>query len=148
MRALVQRVSEARVRVDGEVIGAIGTGFLVFVGVGAGDTPDDMAYLARKVADLRVFEDPDGRMNLALADVRGAVLAVSQFTLYGDTRKGRRPSFVGAMEPGAASAMFDQLVDAWRAAGLHVETGRFGADMKVELINDGPVTLWIDTAAR
>lgn len=146
MRAVVQRVSEASVRVDGETTGAVDRGFLVLVGVTPDDTPDDAETLARKVTGLRVFEDDDGRMNLDLAAVNGAALAVSQFTLMGDCRKGRRPSFVKAARPEAAEPLFDAFVKAVRDSGLRCETGVFGAHMEVRLVNDGPVTLLLDTS--
>ena len=145
MRAVVQRVARAKVTVLGNVTGEIGLGFLVLVAAGEGDTAEDLDYVVSKVAGLRVFEDPEGKMNLALADVGGAVLAVSQFTLYGDCRKGRRPSFTGAMEPVAAQKLFEAYVERTRALGLRVETGVFRAHMEVELLNDGPVTLLIDS---
>lgn len=145
MRAVVQRVSRAEVRVGGEVIGRVGRGFLVLLGAAEGDTGEDVAYLADKIAGLRVFADPEGKMNLALADVGGAVLVVSQFTLLGDCRKGRRPSFVHALAPEAASALYEQLVADLRGRGIVVATGSFGAMMEVELVNDGPVTLLVDS---
>ncbi len=144
MRALVQRVSEARVRVDGEVIGEIGRGLLALVGVTHDDSPADAKRLADKIAHLRVFTDDDDKMNLSVLDVEGSVLVVSQFTLYGDTRKGRRPAYVEAARPEVAEPLCDQVVAALRALDVPVETGRFRADMKVELINDGPVTLAIE----
>ena len=145
MRAVVQRVTRAAVSVDGEVVGRIGGGLCVLVGVGAGDDEADAAALAEKVVGLRIFEDEAGRMNRALSEGGGALLAVSQFTLFGDARKGRRPSFVEAMEPGRARALFDRFCAGCRALGAVVETGRFRADMQVELVNDGPVTLLLDT---
>ncbi len=145
MRAVVQRVSRASVTVDGAVVGQIERGLLVLVGAAEGDAVADADALARKVAGLRVFPDADGKMNLDVQQVGGAVLAVSQFTLLGDCRKGRRPSFVGAARPEVASPLFDRYVEATRALGLRCETGIFQADMKVELLNDGPVTLLIDT---
>lgn len=146
MRAVVQRVSEASVAIDGRVVGAIGRGLLVLVGVTHSDGEAEAAALAHKIAGLRIFEDAAGKFNLALADVGGAVLVVSQFTLYGDARKGRRPSFTDAARPEQAEPLCQQLVDLLRSAGLVVQTGRFGAIMAVHLINDGPVTLWLDTA--
>ena len=146
MRAVVQRVREARVRVDDAVVGETGGGFLVLVGVGTGDTADDASALARKVCGLRVFDDPEGKMNLALADIGGTVLAVSQFTLWGDCRKGRRPSFIDAARPEVAKPLFDRFVECVRAEGITCGTGIFGADMHVELVNDGPVTLLLDTS--
>jgi len=145
MRALLQRVSRASVTVAGEVVGEIGRGLLVLIGVGAGDTPAEAAWIARKIAGLRIFEDGDGKMNLGVHEVDGSVLVVSQFTLHGDCRKGRRPSFVKAMEPVGAEALVAEVVERLKAEGLPVETGRFRAHMEVELLNDGPVTLWLDT---
>lgn len=146
MRAVVQRVSEASVSVDGQVIGAIGRGLLVLLGVTHNDGPAEAASLARKIAGLRIFEDTAGKFNLALADVGGALLVVSQFTLYGDARKGRRPSFTAAARPEQAEPLCDAFVQALAGQGLTVQTGRFGASMAVHLVNDGPVTLWLDTA--
>ena len=145
MRCVIQRVSSANVTVDGEVLGSIGRGFLVLVGVHVDDTEKDLRYMAEKVPNLRVFEDEAGKMNRSLLDVGGEVLAVSQFTLYGDARGGRRPSFITAARPEKANPMYEELVAAWRAQGLHVETGRFGADMQVALVNDGPVTILMDS---
>ena len=144
MRALVQRVSEARVRVDGEVIGEIEHGVLALIGVTHDDTPAHATKLAEKIAHLRIFTDADDKMNLSVIDVGGSVLAVSQFTLYGDTRKGRRPAYVDAARPEVAEPLCEQVIDALRALDVPVETGRFRADMAVELINDGPVTLSIE----
>lgn len=142
MRIVVQRVSHAAVRIDGAVVGKINTGFLLLVGITHTDTKADADYLAKKVAQLRVFEDEAGKMNRALQDVGGAVLSVSQFTLYGDCTHGNRPSFVDAARPEQALPLYDYFNRQLREAyGLRVETGRFGADMKVELINDGPVTI-------
>lgn len=145
MRAVIQRVTEAAVRIDGEVVGQIGKGFLVLIGVECGDTEADLRYIADKTANLRVFEDENGKMNLALAAVGGEILAVSQFTLLGDARSSRRPSFINAARPETANPMYEQLVADWRGRGIHVECGRFGADMKVSLINDGPVTILLDS---
>jgi D-tyrosyl-tRNA(Tyr) deacylase len=145
MRAVVQRVSRARVLVDGEVTGEVGRGFLVLLGVGRSDTDKEAQWLADKIAGLRVFEDAEGKMNLGLADVGGGMLVVSQFTLYGDCRKGRRPSFIEAAAPEIAIPLYEAFVTAIRALGIIVATGRFGAMMQVELVNDGPVTLIIDT---
>lgn len=145
MRAVVQRVTEASVTVDRDVVGSIGRGFVVLLAAGDGDTDADTDYMVAKVAGLRVFEDDHAKMNLSLEDVDGAALVVSQFTLYGDCRKGRRPSFVRALQPDAAAAMVDDFVARLRARGVHVETGVFGADMKVALVNDGPVTLMLDS---
>ena len=145
MRALVQRVSEASVVVAGEQVSAMGAGLLVLLGVGKGDTEADVAWLARKVAGLRVFEDAAGKMNLSLLDTHRAAVVVSQFTLYADTRKGNRPSFVEAEAPERANALYAQFCAALRADGVNVGTGVFGADMKVRLVNDGPVTLMLET---
>ena len=145
MRCVIQRVTEASVTVEGEVIGQIGRGFMVLIGVSAEDTDKDLKYMAEKVPNLRIFEDGQGKMNLSLKDVGGAILAVSQFTLYGDARGSRRPSFIQAARPEQANALYEQLVAAWRAQGLTVETGRFRAEMQVSLINDGPVTLLMDS---
>jgi len=144
VRALVQRVSSARVLVDGTVTGEIGRGLLVFLGVRHGDGEEAARYLAGKVAGLRVFEDEDRKMNRAVTDVGGSVLAVSQFTLYGDCRKGRRPSFDAAAPPGLALALYERFVQELRALGLAVATGVFQAPMHVDLVNDGPVTLLLE----
>jgi D-tyrosyl-tRNA(Tyr) deacylase len=144
VRAVVQRVSRAAVRVEGETVGAIGRGFVVLAGFAPGDDEAALAWMAEKVAGLRVFADADDKMNLALADVGGAVLVVSQFTLYGDASKGRRPSFVGAAPPERAEALYDRFVALLRERGVRAETGRFRALMEVELVNDGPVTLLLE----
>jgi D-tyrosyl-tRNA(Tyr) deacylase len=141
----VQRVSRAEVRVGDDVTGRIGVGLLALVAAGDDDTDEDVAYLADKIVGLRIFADDEGNMNRALADVGGALLVVSQFTLFGDARKGRRPSFVKAMAPGPAEQLYDKFVAAARASGVPVETGRFRAMMRVELVNDGPVTLLLDS---
>ncbi len=146
MRVLIQRVSCASVTVANVTVGAIDRGFLVLLGITHGDGVDEAEYLAHKIAGLRVFEDADGKMNLGLADVGGSVLAVSQFTLYGSTRKGRRPSFVDAARPEHAEPLYHRFCALLRAEGIHVEQGLFQAEMQVSLINDGPVTIWIDTA--
>ena len=145
MRAVVQRVSEASVGVHGKSVGSIGHGLLVLLGVGNGDGPDDVDYMVRKICGLRVFEDEHGRMNLSLTDVGGALLVVSQFTLYGDCRKGRRPAFVNAMEPEGAEALVAVFVERARSVVERVETGIFRAQMAVSLVNDGPVTLIVDS---
>lgn len=145
MRAVVQRVAEASVTVSGRVTGRIGRGLLVLVGAAQGDAEADVDYVVDKVANLRIFEDDAGKMNLSVLDVGGAVLAVSQFTLVGDCRKGRRPSFAHAMEPKRALELFDRYVEGTRRLGLDVGTGVFGAHMDVRLLNDGPVTLLIDS---
>jgi D-tyrosyl-tRNA(Tyr) deacylase len=148
MRAVVQRVSRARVTIAGERAGAIGLGMLVLVGVAVDDTPDDARALAAKIAGLRIFGDAAGAMNLDLAAVGGAVLLVSQFTLLGDTRRGRRPSFVAAARGEHANALYEAVATHLRAAGVRVETGVFGADMDVELVNRGPVTILLDTQSQ
>src|SRR5439155_2308111 len=147
MRVVLQRVSRAEVRVAGRVTGTIGVGFLVLAGFAPGDTEATLAWMADKILGLRVFADTEGKMNLGLADVGGALLVVSQFTLYGDAHKGRRPSFVDAAPPGIAIPLYDRFLALLREKGgsaLRVETGEFGAMMEVELVNDGPVTLLLD----
>lgn len=146
MRAVIQRVSRAEVRVDGEVTGRIGRGIAVLLGVGQGDTERDGDYLLDKIAGLRIFPDAEGKMNLSLEQVGGELLVVSQFTLYGDTRKGRRPSFVNAAPPDLAVALYDRFVAAARARGITVGTGVFQAMMEVELVNDGPVTIILESS--
>lgn len=145
MRAVVQRVSRAGVSVDGEVVGAVGRGLLVLLGVAPTDTEAGARWLADKVVGLRIFPDDEGKMNRDVTEAGGGVLVVSQFTLYGDCRKGRRPSFVGAAPPEVAEPLYEAFVAAVRAQGVPAATGRFGAMMQVELVNDGPVTLLIDT---
>ena len=145
MRAVVQRVSSASVRVDDAVVGEIGRGLLVLLGVARDDTGDDAAQIAAKVAGLRIFDDAAGKMNLAVADAGGSVLVVSQFTLLGDCRGGRRPSYIEAAAPEAANALYETVVAALRATGLTVATGVFRAQMAVTLVNDGPVTLLLDS---
>ena len=145
MRLVIQRVLEASVKVDGEELGRVGRGYMVLCGVEDGDTMEDVKYCVEKTVGLRVFEDDAGKMNRSIMDAGGAVLAISQFTLHGDVRRGRRPSFIRAARPETAVPLYDAYCDGLRAAGLQVETGRFGADMKVSLINDGPVTLLIDS---
>ena len=144
MRVLLQRVSRAEVRVGGRVTGAIGTGFLLLVGLTHTDTEAQVQWMAEKVAGLRLFSDAEGKMNLGLEDVGGALLVVSQFTLYGDAAKGRRPSFIDAARPEQAIPLYERFVGMLRERGVHVETGEFGAMMDVELVNDGPVTLWLE----
>lgn len=148
MRACVQRVSEASVTVDGAVTGEIGQGLLVLLGVGSGDDESEVNWLAEKVVGLRVFDDDEGKMNRSLAEVGGAMLVVSQFTLYGDCRRGRRPSFTGAAPPELATKLYEAFVARVRAAGIEVATGVFREHMLVSLVNYGPVTLWIDTAEK
>jgi D-tyrosyl-tRNA(Tyr) deacylase len=145
MRAVIQRVSRAAVRVDGAVVGEIGKGFLVLLGVARDDVEADARAVADKVAGLRVFEDAAGKMNLALAEVGGAVLVVSQFTLYGDARKGNRPSFIDAAGPAEANALYERVCAMLREKGLTVATGTFRATMEVELVNEGPVTILVDS---
>ena len=146
MRAVVQRVSHARVKVNGETTGEIGLGLLVLLGGGAEDTRADADYLAEKTIGLRIFEDAGGKMNLSVAEVGGAALVVSQFTLYGDARRGKRPSFDAAAPPEQARELYEYFVEKVRAAGLRAETGRFQETMQVELVNDGPVTILLDSA--
>lgn len=145
MRAVVQRVKHARVTVDDEVTGEIGPGILLLLGAGEGDTDDDLQWTLDKVLNLRIFADEDDKMNLSLLDTGGELLVVSQFTLYGDCRKGRRPSFYTAMDPEPAEEMYEQFVERAKQRGVQVETGVFAAMMDVELLNDGPVTLLIDS---
>ena len=144
MRAVLQRVRRAKVTVGAEITGEIAAGWLVLLGVGPTDTPKEVDWLADKVANLRAFEDAAGKMNLSVQDVGGAVLVVSQFTLYGDCLKGRRPGFTGAAPPTVAEPLYESFATALKALGVPVATGRFGADMQVELVNDGPVTFVID----
>lgn len=148
MRALLQRTIGARVRVGDELVGEIGRGLVVLLGVGPDDDEVTADTLARRVTELRIFDDDDGRTNLALADLGGAVLVVSQFTLYADTRRGRRPGFTGAASPELAERLYLRFADALRELGVIVATGRFGAVMAVELVNEGPFTIWLDTAER
>jgi len=145
VRAVVQRVSQARVLVDGRVTGAISAGLLVLLGVGRNDTAESAAYLAEKIVNLRIFEDEQGKMNRSLLDMGGAALVVSQFTLYGDARGQRRPSFIQAAPPEEGKRLYEEFVRALRAHGLRVETGVFQAHMAVELTNDGPVTILLDS---
>jgi D-tyrosyl-tRNA(Tyr) deacylase len=147
MRAVVQRVAAASVEIDGRIVGRIDAGLLVLLGVQVGDTAEDVAWMVRKLAGLRIFRDPEGRMNLDVASAGGGVLLVSQFTLLGDCRRGHRPSFVEAAPPEIASPMVDATAASLRDRGLVVETGRFGADMLVRLENDGPVTIVLDSRA-
>jgi D-tyrosyl-tRNA(Tyr) deacylase len=146
MRALIQRVESSEVRVGDETIGAIGPGMTVLLGVGDTDTSDDALLIARKIATLRIFEDDAGKINRSIHESGGAILLISQFTLYADCRKGRRPSFVHAALPEVAEPLVSRVIGALREDGLHVETGRFGAAMRVTIINDGPLTIWLDSA--
>ncbi|MEZ5943472.1 MAG: D-aminoacyl-tRNA deacylase [Planctomycetaceae bacterium] len=148
MRAVLQRVSRAQVTVEGSVVGAIEGGILVLLGVAAEDTLDDLNWMVRKVAELRFFEDADGKMNLSVEDVGGAVLVVSQFTLYGDCRKGRRPSFISAAQPAKAVEYYEKFCAELAHRGLQVATGQFRAHMDVELVNYGPVTLLVDSRSE
>lgn len=148
MRVVLQRVAEASVRVGDDTVGAIGRGLVVLLAAGADDTDDDVAYIVDKTLDLRIFPDAEGRFDRSVRDVGGELLVVSQFTLYGDTRKGRRPSFTGAAAHDVATRVFDDAVARFRQSGLRVETGVFRAMMRVTLVNDGPVTLWMDSAER
>ncbi|MFP5202857.1 MULTISPECIES: D-aminoacyl-tRNA deacylase [Bacillus] len=145
MRLVVQRVTNASVKVEEEVTGAINEGYMVLVGVTHEDTEEDVLYLAEKLAHLRIFEDENGKMNRSLLDIKGSVLSVSQFTLYGDTRKGRRPNFMKAAKPDAANSLYECFNKTLREKGIHVETGRFGAMMDVSLTNSGPVTILMDS---
>lgn len=144
MRVVLQRVSEARVTVHGDMVGSVGRGLLLLVGIAPGDGPAELAWMAKKVVGLRIFPDAEGRMNRSLLDVEGGILAISQFTLYGDCRRGRRPSFVGAAPPDLASPLYDRFCELLEAEGVPVGRGIFGADMAVSLVNDGPVTLVLE----
>ena len=148
MRALIQRVSQASVAVDNQTVGSIGPGLVVFLGIGQGDSEADAAYLVEKIANLRIFADSEGRFNLSALDTAGEVLLISQFTLYAETRKGRRPSFTGAAPPEQARPMTEKVEDMLRERGLQVAAGVFQAMMKVSLVNEGPVTIFIDSADR
>ncbi len=147
MRAVVQRVTQASVAVNDQIVGAIGLGLVVLLGAGAGDTAAEARWLAHKVANLRIFSDQEGKMNLSVQDVGGGVLAISQFTLYGDVRRGFRPSFTGAAAPDVAEPLVEVFIQAVREENVHVETGVFRAHMKVALINDGPVTILLEKEA-
>ncbi|WP_353097024.1 D-aminoacyl-tRNA deacylase [Tissierella praeacuta] len=145
MRAVIQRVSEASVKVDNNVVGEIGKGLLVLLGIGEGDTPKDLDYLVDKALGLRIFQDNNDKMNLSLLDIQGELLVISQFTLYGDVRKGKRPSFTDSAHPDIAEKMYLEFIDKAIDKGIKTEKGIFGADMKVSLINDGPVTILLDS---
>jgi D-tyrosyl-tRNA(Tyr) deacylase len=145
MRAVIQRVTSGNVTVDGNITGSIGKGFVVLLGVSENDTPDDVVYMTDKIINLRIFEDEDEKMNLSLLDIKGELLVVSQFTLYGDCRKGRRPNFMSAARPEKAEALYNDFVKKCREMGVKTETGIFQADMKVGIENDGPVTVIVDS---
>jgi D-aminoacyl-tRNA deacylase len=148
LKALLQRVLRASVSVEGQTIGKIGRGLVALIGVATGDTEKDVQFLADKITNLRIFSDSDGKFNLSSIDIKGEILLISQFTLLGDTGKGRRPSFVGAAPPEVAEPMFDKLVNQVRRSGLSVSTGKFRSHMIVEIINDGPVTIMLDSALK
>jgi len=145
MRCVVQRVTSASVTVGGTVSGAIGPGLMVLIGIADGDTEADLRYMAEKVPNLRIFDDENGVMNRSVLDAGGSILAVSQFTLYGDARGGRRPSYIRAAKPAQADALYEQLIARWREKGIRVETGIFRTEMQVALVNDGPVTILLDS---
>jgi len=145
MRSVIQRVNSGSVTVDGKVVGSIGKGFVVLLGVSEKDTQEDVAYMADKIVNLRIFEDEDEKMNLSLLDIKGELLVVSQFTLYGDCRKGRRPNFMSAARPEKAVELYEELVKRCREMGIKTETGTFQASMKVNIENDGPVTVIVDS---
>lgn len=145
MRIIVQRVNKADVKVDGKIIGEINNGLLVFVGVGNEDDENDLDYMVNKVLGLRIFQDQDDKMNLSVEDIGGEILVVSQFTLYGDVRKGKRPSFTASAPPDMGEKLYEEFSYKLKASGINVETGIFGADMKVSLVNDGPVTIMLDS---
>ena len=144
MRALIQRVNSASVKIDGEIVGKIGKGFLIFLGVYEEDTEEKIEKLTKKIVNLRIFNDENNKMNLSIKDVKGKILLISQFTLCADTRKGNRPSFVSAKNPKDANVIYEKTIESIRNEGIIVEKGIFGADMKVELLNDGPVTILLD----
>jgi D-tyrosyl-tRNA(Tyr) deacylase len=148
MRAVIQRVQSASVYVDGQLIGKIGNGLLVFIGVGKGDGENDISFIISKLPDLRIFEDGSGKFNLSLRETKGEILVVSQFTLYGDCSRGRRPSFTEAEEPTAAKSLYERFIFRLKEQGLPVQTGEFQAKMEVHLVNDGPVTLLVDSKSR
>ena len=147
MRALLQRVSQASVTVDGRVVGKIGRGFCILLGITHSDTNKEADWLAKKIAGIRLFEDDAGKLNLGLADIEGALLVISQFTLYGDARKGRRPSFIEAARPERSEPLYEYFVEQLRTAGIPVQTGIFGANMQVEIHNDGPITMMLEREA-
>lgn len=145
MRVVIQKVTQASVEIDKEIVGKIGKGFTLLVGVGQEDTSEDVAYLVRKISLMRVFEDEEGKMNLSLSDVKGAILSISQFTLLANTKKGNRPSFIEAAEPKLGEKLYQELNDLLVQKGFQVETGVFGEDMQISLVNDGPVTIILDS---
>jgi D-tyrosyl-tRNA(Tyr) deacylase len=148
MRILLQRVKQAQVTVDDQQLGAINQGYVLLVGIHDADTADDVAYLARKIVNMRLFSDEAGKMNLSLLDIDGAILSISQFTLYAATKKGNRPSFSAAAKPELAEALYNTFNETLRAYNVAVATGQFGADMAISLVNDGPVTIWLDSQHR
>lgn len=149
MRVLIQRVNQASVTVEGEITASIGKGLLVFLGISSHDTGEDIEYLSKKIAGLRIFSDEQGKLNLNVAEVQGSILLVSQFTLFASTKKGNRPSFIDAAPPEIAVPLYEQAITMFaEASGVPLKTGKFGADMKVSLLNDGPVTLWMDSKNR
>ncbi|MFM7565417.1 MAG: D-aminoacyl-tRNA deacylase [Flavobacteriales bacterium] len=149
MRVLIQRVNQASVTVEGEITASIGKGLLVFLGISSHDTGEDIEYLSKKIAGLRIFSDEQGKLNLNVAEVQGSILLVSQFTLFASTKKGNRPSFIDAAPPEIAVPLYEQAITMFaEASGVPLKTGKFGAEMKVSLLNDGPVTLWMDSKNR
>ncbi|MFK4566634.1 D-aminoacyl-tRNA deacylase [Enterococcus sp. UD-01] len=148
MKAVIQRVSQAQVSIDGETVGSIAQGFMILLGIHEADTTEDVAYLVRKISKLRVFEDNDGKMNVSIQEVKGSILSISQFTLYAETKKGNRPSFIEAARPEKAIPLYELFNEQLAQQEIPVETGRFGADMAVSLVNDGPVTIIIDTREK
>lgn len=148
MRAVIQRVTQAEVVIEQQSVGKIGEGFMILLGIHESDTEEDVAYLVRKISKLRVFEDEKGKMNLGIQEIQGSILSVSQFTLYAETKKGNRPSFIAAARPEVAIPLYEQFSKQLKELAIPVETGEFGADMKVSLVNDGPVTIIIDTKDR
>jgi D-tyrosyl-tRNA(Tyr) deacylase len=148
VKAVIQRVSQAQVSIDGETVGSIAQGFMILLGIHEADTTEDVAYLVRKISKLRVFEDNDGKMNVSIQEVKGSILSISQFTLYAETKKGNRPSFIEAARPEKAIPLYELFNEQLAQQEIPVETGRFGADMAVSLVNDGPVTIIIDTREK
>jgi D-tyrosyl-tRNA(Tyr) deacylase len=148
VKAVIQRVSQAQVSIDGETVGSIAQGFMILLGIHEADTTEDVAYLVRKISKLRVFEDNDGKMNVSIQEVKGSILSISQFTLYAETKKGNRPSFIEAARPEKAIPLYELFNEQLAQQEIPVETGKFGADMAVSLVNDGPVTIIIDTREK